>query len=318
VGLSDYALFARIVETGSISATARSLLTSPAMVSKRLARLEERLGARLIHRTTRKLALTAPGRGFYEDVKRVLGAIEEAEQKVAGIASEPSGPLRVSAPTSFGRLHIAPHLHLFLNAYPRVELELDLSDERIDLYDGTVDLAVRITSETPGGLEAHVLVPNHRILCASPAYLDRYGHPADIEAVRQHRLLAADGQLPWRLQNGKNVRKIEGRSFVRTNSSEIVRELVIGGVGIALRSLWDIDHALRTGSLMPVLPEWGAPADLHIYALHPRSPTPAVTTAAFVDFLRQILDPVPWDLSAIAELRPARAAAGKGRRRGRG
>lgn len=296
---SDYAMFARIIEAGSLSAAARKLLTSPAQVSKRLVRLEQRLGVRLVNRTTRKLALTAAGERFHEDVTQILRSIEEAENRLNGIRDEPSGPLRVSAPTSFARLHIAPHLHRFLEQFPKVELDFDLSDEKVDLYAGQVDLAVRITAELPANLHAHRLGLNRRILCASPAYLDEHGRPGAIDAIARHRLLAADGQLPWRLTNGTRLRQIDGRSHVRTNSSEIVRELALCGGGIALRSLWDIHVELKEGRLEPLLPEWGAPADLGIYALHPRTPTITAATTAFVDFLRQVIDPARWELPRV-------------------
>lgn len=292
---SDYALFARIIEAGSLSAAARKMSISPAMVSKRLVRLEQRLGVRLIHRTTRKLTLTAEGGRFHDDVTHILRAIEEAENRLSGIRGEPSGRLRVSAPTSFGRLHIAPYLHHFLEAHPKIELEFDLSDKKVDLYAGHADLAVRITSTIPASLHAHRLGANRRVLCASPAYLDRHGHPADIPALQAHRLLAADGQLPWRLESAAGILTVEGRSHVRTNSSEIVRELALCGDGIAFRSLWDIHAELKTGRLVPLLPEWGAPSDLCIYALHPRSPTTTAATRAFVAFLREIIDPACWD-----------------------
>ncbi len=297
---SDYALFLRIVETGSLSAAARSLLVSPAKVSKRLALLEQRLGVQLIHRTTRKLVLTAAGERFHEDVAQILRSIEEAENRLGGIRDEPSGPLRVTAPTSFGRLHIAPHLHRFLEEFPKVELEFDLSDETVDLYAGRFSLAVRIASEIPAGLVAHPLGTNRRILCASPSYLDRHGVPRRIDDLEHHRLLAADGQFPWRLENGKARRLIEGPSTIRTNSSEIVRELALGGGGIALRSLWDIHQEVGAGRLVPLLPKWGAPADLRIYALHPRTQAIPAATTAFIAFLRQIIDPARWTIPGPA------------------
>ena len=293
----DYNLFATIVERGSLSAAARALQTSPAMVSKRLSQMEQRLGVRLIHRTTRKLVLTAPGERFYDDVKQILGAIDEAESRLIGVRSEPSGPLRVSAPTSFGRLHIAPSLNRFLQQFPLVELELDLTDENVDLYVSRVDLAIRITSDIPGNVHACRLAANQRILCASPDYIARNGAPTDFNDLQHHRLVAADGQLPWRLENGPHRRLLDGKSHVRTNSSEIARELAICGVGIALRSLWDIDLALKVGKLVPILPEWQAPTDLAIYALHQKTPLPSAAVSAFVDFLQDILDPPPWDLT---------------------
>lgn len=291
---SDYALFAKILEAGSLSAAARRLGISPAMVSKRLARLEQRLGVRLVHRTTRKLALTAPGERFLEDVQGILRAVEDAENRLIGIRDEPSGPLKVSAPTSFGRMHIAPYLQRFLKQYPKVELEFDLTDDKVDLYSDQIDLAVRITAEIPSGVEARKLTSNHRILCASPTYLEQYGQPETLDDLQHHRLLAADAQLPWQLQKGDQLRLVYGSSYVRTNSSEIVRELALCGAGVALRSLWDIDLALKDGDLVPLLQEWGAPPALCIYALQPKSPTTTAVVAAFVNFLEDILEPLPW------------------------
>lgn len=296
MSLSDYDLFARIVAAGSLSAAARRLSLSPAQVSKRLAALEQRLGVQLLHRTTRRLTLTAAGERFHADIVLALAAIEQAENRLGGIRDEPSGPLRVSAPTSFGRLHIAPHLHRFVEAHPQVMLEFDLSDGSVDLFGGYYHLAVRITAEPPASLVGHRLADNRRTLCASPAYLARCGVPRSLDDLAEHALLAADGQMPWRLASGHTRRTIEGASAVRTNSSEIVRELALGGGGIALRSLWDVHGDLRNGRLVLVLPQWGAPADLAIYAVHPHAAPVPAATAAFVTFLQSIIDPAPWGL----------------------
>jgi len=158
----DYLLFAKVVEAGSLSAAGRLMSVSPAMVSKRLARLERRLGVRLLHRTTRKIALTEVGERFHADVIAILHAIRVAENRATGVRDEPSGLLRVSAPTSFGRLHIAPYLHSFLSAYPRVELELDLTDAMVDLVSDRIDLAVRITADIPSSLQGHRLSDSRR------------------------------------------------------------------------------------------------------------------------------------------------------------
>jgi DNA-binding transcriptional LysR family regulator len=142
----DYALFARVVAAGSLSAAARDMGISPAMASKRMARLEARLGARLIHRTTRRLALTEQGEGFHRDVLGILAAVEAAEGRLRGPGDGLSGPLRLSAPTSFGRMHLAPHLKPFLDRHPGIELTLDLSDGFSDLIAEKIDLAIRISS----------------------------------------------------------------------------------------------------------------------------------------------------------------------------
>ena len=290
----DYALFAAIAESGSLSAAARALRISPAMVSKRLQRLEARLGVTLVHRTTRRLALTDAGARFRDDLSGILAALTEAEARVTGARDAPAGPLRVSAPTSFGRLHVAPHLGAFLTACPAVDLRFDLGDHFVDLLGDRVDCAIRIARDVPGNVVAHRLGRSRRVLCAAPTYIDRHGVPIAIGDLAAHRLLAADGQMPWQLVGPGKTIAIERASHVRTNSSEMVRELALGGVGIALRSLWDVDDALCDGRLVRVLPDWEGSAEVGIYAVHLRSPAVPAAVSAFVAFLRDTIAPSRW------------------------
>lgn len=293
----DYSLFARIVEAGSLSAAGRALGLSPAMVSKRLARLETRLGVTLVNRTTRRLALTELGARFHEDVVAILAAMRAAEERLTGGLEIARAPLRVSAPTSFGRLHVAPHLKRFLDACPGVELELNLSDAFDDLLDAKIDVAIRITPRLGPGLVARRLATSRRILCAAPAYVEAHGAPVSIAGLRGHRLLAAAGQMPWRLAGpGGRVVLVDGESHVRTNSSELVRELAVAGVGVALRSLWDISRDLAVGRLVRVLPDHEGSADVGIYAVSPKLPRPLPAATAFTEFLATVHAPVPaWE-----------------------
>jgi DNA-binding transcriptional LysR family regulator len=291
----DYILFARLVTAGSIAAAARELRLSPAMASRRLQRLEARLGARLVQRTTRRLALTPAGERFHADVVAILAAVEAAEARLTGAAAVPAGLLRVSAPTSFGRLHVAPHLHRFLDAHPQVRLAFDLSDAFVDLVAGSVDVGIRIAAAVPPSREAHRLGASRRVLCASPTYLARAGVPTRIADLADHRLLAAAGQMPWRLVSGSRRASVDRASHVETNSSELVRELALAGVGVALRSLWDVGDALRDGRLVRVLPEWEGMLDVAIWAVHPRAPIVSPAVRAFVAFLREVVDPAAWE-----------------------
>lgn len=291
----DYALVVAVAAGGSLSAAARSLNISPAMASKRLQRLENRLGVRLVHRTTRRLALTDAGARFRDDLDGVLAALGEAEARVTGARGEPAGPLRVSAPTSFGRLHVAPYLGAFLAAYPRIDLAFDLSDHFVDLLGERVDCAIRIAGAVPGTVVAHRLGESRRVLCAAPAYLADHGAPDRIGDLAGHRLVAADGQMPWKLVAAGKTVAIERASHVRTNSSEMVRELALGGVGIALRSLWDVGDPLRDGRLVRVLADWEGSTEVGIYAVHLRSPAVPTAVNAFVAFLRETIDPRRWE-----------------------
>lgn len=296
----EYELFARVIETGSLAAAGRSLNLSPAMVSKRIARLEERLGARLLHRTTRKLATTEAGQRFYDQVVEILAASRAAEAQVTGVAGAPSGRLRLSAPTSFGRLHVAPHVKSFLDRWPRLQVELDLTDSYVDLLAERIDLAIRIAPSIGAGLIGHRLAPNRRVLCASPAYLAQHGAPKTLKDLSQHRLLAAAAQLPWRLQDrdGKVV-SVTGDSAVRTNSSEVVRELAVAGLGIALRSTWDIGAELHTGALRIILPEHPGATDVSVFAVHPAGGHAPASVGAFIAHLRDAYGPEPdWDRAA--------------------
>lgn len=290
----DYALFVAVVEAGSLSAAGRALGVSPAQVSKRLARLEARLGVRLAHRTTRALTLTDRGAAFHAELVEVLARLRSAEQRLIGSREVAAGRLKVTAPTSFGRLHVAPHLESFLRAWPQVALELDLSDGFVDLIAERVDVAIRITASPDPRLASRRLATSGRVLCAAPAYLAEHGAPRTVADLAAHRLLAADGQLPWRLTAGGKRVSVAGVSHVRTNSSEIVRELALRGVGIALRSLWDVADLIDGGQLVRVLPQLAGSDDVAIHAVH--APVPALTAAAarFIDYMADALAEPAW------------------------
>jgi DNA-binding transcriptional LysR family regulator len=292
----DYDLFLAVVAAGSLSAAGRLRLMSPAMVSKRLSRLEQRLETRLLHRSTRRMALTPKGEQLHADLLAISAAISEAEARVAGTPGQPAGPLRISAPTSFGRMHLAPHIARFLAGNPKVSLSLDLSDAFTDLYSSRIDVAIRISAAVDPGLTAHRLATSRRVLCAAPAYLAQFGEPGTIAALYDHRLLAADGQLPWQLTGPAGAINFEAASFIATNSSEVVRELAISGAGIALRSLWDVSEELASGRLVQVLTDHEGSSDVAIFAVHPPMPTPSPALGAFIAFVQSLYAPSPpWE-----------------------
>ncbi len=292
--LGDLEIFASVVATGSMSLTGRALGFSPAVISKRIKRLEDRLGTRLLQRTTRQISLTEAGQGFYDRVLAILAGLEEAEAYIAGRSSQMHGTLKISAPTSFGRLHIAPHLKFFMQAHPELALNLVLSDEFVDIVGGGFDLAIRIAELTDSSLVARRLAPVRRVLCASPAYIDAHGMPEDIDDLRRHICLPAHNLDPWRLEGPKGslIFRPEGRLI--TNSSEVVREAVIAGLGIALRSTWDIGPELRDGRLVQVLPAYEGSHNITLSAVYPSRQFLPAKVRVFIDFLAELYGPVPY------------------------
>jgi len=294
--LAEYEIFVRALEEGSLSAAARRLDLSPAVASRRLARLEDRLGVRLIERTSRRLAPTEAGRLVYDRAAQLLEGVEDLEAVVSRRTTQARGLLRVSAPTSFGRRRLAPLLQPFLAAQPRLTLELNLTDAFVDLMAEDVDVAVRIGSYEAADPLMHRLAPNRRVLCASPAYLAEHGAPESLDDLRRHAQLAAENQSTWRLEGPEGAVVFRARSRVRTNSSEVARELALAGVGVALRSTWDVGDELRDGRLQVVLPQYAGSSDVAIFALTAGRARAETRVRAFIDFLSGLYGDVPeWD-----------------------
>jgi DNA-binding transcriptional LysR family regulator len=293
--LLDLKIFARVVESGSLSAAGRELQLSPTVVSKRLTRLEEQLGARLIQRTTRQLTLTEVGEGYHERVLAVLIALEEADAFVSG-SGAPRGLLRVSAPTGFGRRHIAPKLGKFLRTYPDVKLELDLSDDYVDLIAGGFDVVVRIGALGDSSMVARRLAPNRRLLVATPEYLAEYGEPETLADLDRYKVITTVPQAEWHLEGPEGPVVYRPDSIILTNSSEVVRESVIGGLAIGLRSTWDVSEHLKAGRLKRVLPDYAGSSRVGIWAIYPSRRLVPAKVRAFIDHLAEMYGPQPyWD-----------------------
>src|ERR687891_1986705 len=196
--LQEITVFSRIVGAGSLSAAARDLGMSPALVSRRLASLEGRLGVRLVNRTTRSLHLTDEGAAYYETCTRILAEIEEADAAASAGRAEPRGVLRVALPASFGNQHVAPLVPRFVERYPDVQIALSLSDRTVNVVEEGFDLAIRIADLADSSLAARKLAPNRRVVCASPAYLARHGTPRTPEDLAKHNCLTTtDFTMNW-------------------------------------------------------------------------------------------------------------------------
>ena len=292
--LGDLEIFSRVIAMGSMSAAGRALGLSPAVVSKRVKRLEERLGTRLFQRTTRQISLTEAGQGFYDRIVGILAGIEEAEAFVSGRSGAVRGTLRISAPTSFGRMHIAPNLKGFMDTYPELIVNLMLTDDFSDIVGGGFDLAIRIGELSDSSLVARRLASVRRVLCASPDYIARHGMPTSLEDLSNHICLPPHTQDVWRLEGPEGSVNYRPQGPLYTNSSEVVREAVLSGAGIALRSTWDVGGDLKSGRLVQVLPAWEGSRNIFVSALYPSRQFLPAKVRLFIDYLAGIYGPEPY------------------------
>lgn len=281
--------FVEVIAKGSLSAAARAEGIAPAMIGRRLDALEERLGVKLLQRSTRKIALTDEGAAFLEDCQRILAELENAESAVSERSARASGHLTISAPAGFGRWHVAPLIPSFLAEHRDVTITLGLNDRIVDLIGEGIDVAIRIAALSDSSMVGIKLADNRRVVVASPAYLKRYGTPRTLADLASHNCLAisSDGsQRGWTFrQNGKNVTlKISGN--MECNDGEVLHHWALNGKGLAWRSMWEVGTEIESGQLVSVLDEFAAPGN-DIYAVFAQRRHLPLRIRAFVDFLRR-------------------------------
>lgn len=296
--LAGMAVFARVVEAGGISAAARDLRLSKSAVSKQLSALEDRLGARLLQRTTRRMSLTEAGAGFLEHCRRVVAEAEAAEAAMGALQVEPRGVLRVNAPMTFGTMHLAAAIPDFLARYPQLNVDLVLNDRMVDLLDEGFDVAVRIGRLADSSLVARKLAPARRVMVAAPSYLDVRGRPAALAELTQHDTLCysyLSAAEEWRFDgpDGEDCVRVQGR--LRANNGEILLAACLAGSGIAALPTFIAGPSLRAGTLVRVLPQYQN-TGIAIHAVWPTTRHLTAKVRAFVGFLAERFGPVPyWD-----------------------
>jgi DNA-binding transcriptional LysR family regulator len=294
--ITDLEIFARVASAGNMSAAGRDMGLSPAVVSKRISHMEERLGARLFQRTTRQLKLTETGEGFYERVVGILADIEEAEAYVSQLNAKASGTLKVTAPTAFARLHIAPHLASFMRQHPSLTIELQLTDAIVDIVGEGMDLAVRVAELDDSSLVARKLAPCRHVICGAPQYFDQHGRPKSLSELAKHNCLTTGHNQVWRLEGPEGPSAIKVSSNLRSNSSDVVHEAVLSGMGLAMRSTWEISDDLKSGRLEIVLPDYRETSGVAVFAVYPCRQYVPAKLKFFVDFLAQQYGSTPyWD-----------------------
>lgn len=269
---------------------------SPAVVSKRISLLEEKLNVRLFQRTTRQLTLTETGEGYFKRVVDILNLIEEAENFVNRRNTTPRGLLKVTAPTSFSRLHIAPFLPAFLAKFPEIEVEFHLTDNFVDIIREGFDLAIRIGELQDSSLVQRKLAADTRVICASPKYLERaeHGVPRSLADLDFHNCLSAGAQDAWRLEGPDGQHQLRVRGNIRSNSFEFLREALLSGLGLGLRSTWEIGPELKSGALEIVLPEYRGSSNEAIHAVYPCRDFMPEKVNVFIEYLASLYGPVPY------------------------
>ncbi|PLZ00758.1 LysR family transcriptional regulator [Burkholderia sp. WAC0059] len=285
--LDDLRVFCAVARQSSFRAAAEALSMSAAYVSKRVSMLEADLGTRLLHRSTRRVAVTDAGERVYAWAERILDDVGHLIEDVSTTRSVPRGTLRVSSSFGFGRHVVAPALAKLADLHPDLGVRLELFDRLVDVAGEGFDLDVRIGDEFSPHLIARRLASNHRVLCASPAYLERHGTPKQLADLTSHACLAIkERDHPfgvWRLQAHGESASIRVSGPLSTNHGEVAVQWALAGRGIVLRSMWDVRPLLESGALRQVLPEFTQPAN--VWAVYPARVAASARVRVCVDFL---------------------------------
>jgi DNA-binding transcriptional LysR family regulator len=284
--LREMEIFVRVVETGSFSAAGRDFNLGQPSVSKTVAALEERLGARLLVRSTRQLTPTEAGTAFYERASRVIAEANEAEAAAQGAGAGLEGRLRISSPVTFGRLHVVPALGAFLDANPNVRLELVMDDRMVDLVAENIDAALRLGTLTDSALRARRLAQTDRVVVASPAYLARKGVPmAPADLLEHHGIVYGQhsGGQERVFRRGLSEASIRIQTRLTLSAAEGVREAVLAGQGFAISSRWMFAPELANGEVVPVLQEWTLPP-MELWVIYPSGRLTSSKARAFIEW----------------------------------
>ncbi len=290
--------FLAVAEAGSFAAAADRLGLARALVSKRVAALEQRLGARLFARTTRRVGLTSEGADLLPRARRILAEYEAALAELARGRGEPHGRLRLTAPTSFGIRHLGPVLAEFARAHPALAIEIALDDRFVDLVEEGFDLALRIGELPDSSLIARLLAPIRLVLCAAPAYLERHGAPREPADLARHRCLHyrhARAGTRWQLRREGRRETVSVADHFVADNGDVLAAAAEAGLGILLSPTFIVADALRAGRLVRVLADWEVP-EFALYAVWPPGGRPPLRVRALVDFLLgRFGDPPYWD-----------------------
>ena len=289
--------FVRSVELGGFSAAARDLDLTPSALSKLVTRLEDRLGVRLMNRTTRKLALTAEGDAYFSSARRILIEIEESEEEVTRFSNSPKGLLRVNTGVAFGLHQLAPALPRFLERYPEIELDININDRVIDLMEEGADVAIRGGVLRDSSLTARKICDLQRVICASPGYFKKHGTPRQPRDLLGHNCIsisAAPQLRRWPFATKNGIESIEVKGNVSANNAATLLQLAATGVGIIRLADVIVSDGIRAGWLMPLLADVRQREPLPLSAVYLPGKHKSPRVAAFVKFLVETFASAPW------------------------
>ena len=294
--LDQMSLFARVVEAGSFAGAASALGQTRAAVSRQIAGLEQRLGAQLLHRTTRRMRLTDVGREYYKHCTRISQQVESADLEVASMLEEPLGWLRVAAPVTFGRRYLAPLVAPFTRRYPKVRVDISLSDSTPGLIADGFDLGFQVTASPDASLTSHALARSQMVVCGTPDYFARCGRPASPAELSTHNCLVySELETPrlWRFHPNQTIR-VDGNFAV--NHGESLLAATLDGMGIAYMPTFIAGPYLANRQLDSILEPFTR-SNQQIFALHPTNRNLVPKVQAFVDFVVSAFRPTPpWDV----------------------
>ncbi|MFG0773650.1 LysR family transcriptional regulator [Vibrio plantisponsor] len=298
-------LFVRLASSQSISMAGQELGLSPAVASSHINKLEESLGVRLVHRTTRKVSITAEGRAFLPYAEEVLASVEAAKGAVGVGHSNPTGTLRVTAPASFGRMHLIPAMNGFMQRYPELNIEFRFSDSIIDMVEGGFDVAIRAAELKDSSLVARKLAPDRRIVVASPTYLNQFGAPEKPQDLVNHQCINLIGLDNWTFKADEGVVSVKTSGRLRCDNGDAMRDATTGGLGISINSIWSVYKQLKSGELVEILQDYPLAMEASIWAVYPSSRLIALKVRAFIDYFSEYYgQPAYWE-NELNEVNPS-------------
>lgn len=282
--IEEFRIIVSVYNTLSLSVSSEVFGVSPATMSKKLSAIERKLGKKLFYRSTREISPTEEGERYYRHAANILSAIDSFHH-MEGLAAEPVGNIKISASTTFARLYLMPALNQFSQRYPRVNIELILSDQIVDIIKEGIDVAIRIAPLKDSSLISKRIGDGSKVLCASKSYIEQYGTPMTPQDLKQHNCLVLGNDNNWQFVRGKKTVSVKVRGNFKVNYGEMLVQAVSAGMGIAYLSLWHIHQQIKQGEIIPLLDDYEQKNQADIYLVYPNREQMPHQIRTFIDFL---------------------------------